>query len=472
MHESRSPWVTQLKREMNHKNIDADLSTDITIIGAGISGVVTAYYLLKDTDQKVILVDAFKVGHGATGHNAGQVVGYFEKDFTEIIKEFGLEKAVNAQKNIFESWDRLEEIIDFANLQVPLSKFTGYAGCQTHEQLLEHLEKKLIRDSHGIQIDGILIDSQYKDLDKIPEKYNELYKTISQAQIQEFLRVKNTDYIACLATRKGTLNSSLFCEELLGFLLQKYNKQLQVFEHSHISKINLYSDKIILDTYSTKDAEAILNSDQTKTKVSPTFQITSHRVILCTNGYKNFRILDFTNDQYQTQTPDFSLTDEMYGVVGYMAGYLEKEVRPGNAISYFPKSDSNVYVYLTSREYELLSKFHNLTCIGGPEEKLTPDTTYDRLKKMKTTHVEEIKKFLNTDYQFTPDKLELDFAWHGLMGYTKNMIRIVGPEPKYKNLMYNLGCNGIGILPSIFGGWKINQFVQSKVTEPSIFDPM
>jgi glycine/D-amino acid oxidase-like deaminating enzyme len=469
MHESHSPWVAQLKRNLIHKKIDSNLLTNITIVGAGISGVVTAYYLLKDTDHQVVLVDAYKVGHGATGHNAGQVVGYFEKDFTEIINEFGLDKAIKAQKDVFASWDRLEEIIDFANLTVPLSKFTGYAGCQTHEQLLEHLEKKWVRDMHGIQIDGILLDSQYQYIDKIPEKYQDLYETVTQEKIQELLRVKTTNYIACLATHKGTLNSSLFCEELLSFLLQKYSDRFTVFEHSHISKINLYKDKIVLDSYSADDKEDILNLDTTEAQNQSTFHITASKIVLCTNGYKNFSILDYTRDSGENS---FGTTKDMYGVVGYMGGYLEKDARAANAISYFPKSDSNVYVYLTSRQYELSTQYHNLTCVGGPEETLQSETTYNRLKLMKSTHLDEITNFLNTEYQFTPSELKLDFAWHGLMGYTKNMIRVVGPEPKYTNLMYNLGCNGIGILPSIFGGWKISQFIQNKVTESSIFDPM
>ncbi|NJS41144.1 hypothetical protein HC766_02035 [Candidatus Gracilibacteria bacterium] len=52
------------------------------------------------------------------------------------------------------------------------------------------------------------------------------------------------------------------------------------------------------------------------------------------------------------------------------------------------------------------------------------------------------------------------------------MIRIVGVEPRNKNLLYNLGCNGVGLLPSVFGGWKISQIIGGKKVEKDIFDPM
>jgi hypothetical protein len=48
---------------------------------------------------------------------------------------------------------------------------------------------------------------------------------------------------------------------------------------------------------------------------------------------------------------------------------------------------------------------------------------------------------------------------------------LIGPDPFNTILMYNLGCNGVGILPSIHGWRKTTQFILGNVSEPSIFDP-
>ena len=45
-----------------------------------------------------------------------------------------------------------------------------------------------------------------------------------------------------------------------------------------------------------------------------------------------------------------------------------------------------------------------------------------------------------------------EFHWHGLMAYNDSLIRVVGPHPRHPRLLYNLGCNGVGFLPSIHGG--------------------
>ena len=42
---------------------------------------------------------------------------------------------------------------------------------------------------------------------------------------------------------------------------------------------------------------------------------------------------------------------------------------------------------------------------------------------------------------------------------------------EYENLFYNLGCNGIGILPSIAGSFRIAKLINNEVLEESIFDP-
>ena len=56
------------------------------------------------------------------------------------------------------------------------------------------------------------------------------------------------------------------------------------------------------------------------------------------------------------------------------------------------------------------------------------------------------------------------------MGYTKNRLRMIGPDPEHERLLYNLGCNGVGILPSIFGGDKVARQIAGEEFPPSIFD--
>src|SRR6185436_17390371 len=98
MTENRSPWIKQLNRTRPVNSLKKDINSDVAVVGGGIAGMATAFFILKNTDQSVVLLEAGKIAHGATGHNAGQVTSYFERPFYELAKEFGLALAAEGQR--------------------------------------------------------------------------------------------------------------------------------------------------------------------------------------------------------------------------------------------------------------------------------------------------------------------------------------------------------------------------------------
>jgi gamma-glutamylputrescine oxidase len=69
--------------------LGGDTACDVCIIGAGFAGISAAYHLAK-AGQRVILLDAERVGWGASGRNGGQLHPGFRQDlqwFTETIGE-------------------------------------------------------------------------------------------------------------------------------------------------------------------------------------------------------------------------------------------------------------------------------------------------------------------------------------------------------------------------------------------------
>lgn len=101
MYTNHSPWIQQLDQSIEHPPLSSNTHADVVVIGAGIAGVSTVYQILTQTELSVSLVEAKKIARGASGHNAGQVVLYFEKPFQSIVQEYGLEKAIDGQKSLF-----------------------------------------------------------------------------------------------------------------------------------------------------------------------------------------------------------------------------------------------------------------------------------------------------------------------------------------------------------------------------------
>lgn len=448
----KSPWIHQLKFTTLHKKIEQNFSTDIAIIGAGIAGVSTAYFTLKNTSKKVTLIEAYKVAHGATGHNGGQLVSYFEHSFADLVEKYGLTLATKAQEEIYYTWDLLDEIIKQEKLQTRLDKVTGYAGCSSVEQINLHLKNLKFQREAGLDIEGVLVANIPEVISQISEEYRELYARVDPEYILEILETDNTKYIGALASLKGCMNSALFCEELVDVMLKKYLGRFEVFEHSPIDALTL----------NKKDGLVHIGE----------YAVTAKKIVLCTNGFENFTIHNAVGDDINTKFHDLVI-----GTVGYMAAYLEPSGRKPAAISYFDTpgtSENDPYFYFTRRAFKYKEKGEgSLVSIGGPEEQFPKKSYYERERlPFPEKAAKELDNFFHSTYKFAP-KWEIDylFYWHGLMGYTPNGLRCIGPDTTNPVLMYNLGCNGVGLLSSIYGGWRISRFLKKKKLEKSIFDP-
>ena len=80
---SVSHWFRQMyavgdQRLVPRAGLTADRAADVCIVGAGYTGLWTAYYLLKaDPSRSVVLLEAQVAGYGASGRNGGAVIAQF-----------------------------------------------------------------------------------------------------------------------------------------------------------------------------------------------------------------------------------------------------------------------------------------------------------------------------------------------------------------------------------------------------------
>jgi glycine/D-amino acid oxidase-like deaminating enzyme len=157
-----------------------------------------------------------------------------------------------------------------------------------------------------------------------------------------------------------------------------------------------------------------------------------------------------------------------------MTAFIEAEARTPAAMSYIRNTaigGETPYIYVTRRTYDTASNVMTLTCMGGPDVRFDqrgydPDVPFPgELLDVFDTQVRPLAS------PRRPAGQPYDFQWHGLMGYNESGIRVVGAHPRWPRLLYNLGCNGVGFLPSIFGAHRLAQLLAGEPLVPSIFDP-
>lgn len=453
---NRSPWIHQLKQDRHVNTLFSDLSTDVAVVGAGIAGISTAFFLLRNTDKNVIVLEKGRFARGATGHNAGQIASYFERPFSEIADEFGLEQAAEAQTSVESAWALLDQMYTEAGIAVPMSRFMGHAGLSTYDQVVRHLKDNQYRKAAGMRTEVFKVASDAPFAATLPSEYADLYEIVSRQEVEDLLQTKNPSYHAVLSFQKGCLNSALFCQEIIEYLEKTYPLRFALYEHAPVQKVVLHDGKALLDVVK--------------------HTIVAERVVLCTNGFESLTILNEGGLEIETKFHHL-----VKGMVGYMSAYLEPMNKPPVAISYFEPSATgsddpyaaDPYFYLTRRNFEGDgSGAFNLISVGGPEFSLDERSEYTTDLDYPDHEKAKIDKFVKSTYDTDPNKkIDYQFTWHGLMGYTPSGVRVVGEEPKNRSLLYNLGCNGVGILPSVYGAERISRIIKGERLPPSIFDP-
>ena len=123
------------KKEKSHKivSLKENVYTDILIIGGGITGLTTAYYL-KDYPS-VCLVDASAIGHGVTLNTTAKITYFQERIYTKIAALLNEEKARDYLQSQREAISYLVDIIEKENIACSLTKTPSFVFANTKKEV-------------------------------------------------------------------------------------------------------------------------------------------------------------------------------------------------------------------------------------------------------------------------------------------------------------------------------------------------
>ena len=104
-----SLWLDQIDDPLEPRPpLDGDVDADVAIVGAGYTGLWTAYYLLDaDPSLKVVVIERDIAGFGASGRNGGWCSALFAASHDKIARRYGRESAVALQRAMFDTVDEV-----------------------------------------------------------------------------------------------------------------------------------------------------------------------------------------------------------------------------------------------------------------------------------------------------------------------------------------------------------------------------
>ncbi|MFT5975856.1 MAG: gamma-glutamylputrescine oxidase [Urechidicola sp.] len=128
--------------------LESDIEADVCVIGAGFSGLSSALHL-AERGYQVVMVEASRVGWGASGRNGGQIVNGFSRDLIEIEGRYGIDAAKAIGQMALTGGDIIRQRIEKYDIKCDLKPGNVFAAF-TPKQLkgLEAMGRNWLKHGH------------------------------------------------------------------------------------------------------------------------------------------------------------------------------------------------------------------------------------------------------------------------------------------------------------------------------------
>lgn len=112
-------WNKTMDANFTFNKLDEDLSTEVLLVGAGMSGTLCAH-VLASQGMSVTVIDKNRIGEGSSAANTGLLQYTSDKMLSEFVETIGEQQAVLFYRMCLEAMDKLTSLND------SLTDETGY----------------------------------------------------------------------------------------------------------------------------------------------------------------------------------------------------------------------------------------------------------------------------------------------------------------------------------------------------------
>lgn len=200
--------------------LESDVTTDVVILGAGITGALVRYHLAKQ-GIKCITIDARTIGFGSTSASTSLLQYEIDVPLYELSEKIGKEKAQRAYQLCDKAIDDLEAISKELNIEEFESKKSLYYA--KYKKDADWLKQEYeARKEAGFEVDYL-----------------------TQKEVQEQYGIKS--YGAIVSHHGAQTNAYVMAHELLRY--KSDQKEFAVYDRSPVENITHKKEGVILTTH-------------------------------------------------------------------------------------------------------------------------------------------------------------------------------------------------------------------------------
>jgi glycine/D-amino acid oxidase-like deaminating enzyme len=272
-------WLINSGLPANYPKLEQSLKTDIVIIGGGISGALTTYYLVN-AGLKCIVVDARTVGLGSTSASTAMLQYELDTPLSALSDQIGWNAAQRAYHLCCDSIDTIAHI----------SKELNFTLFEKQKSLLYAAYKK----------DTTFLEKEWS----VRKKAGFDVTFLSENDIQQEFGFSAPSGI--LSAQGGSMDAYMFAHALLKYSVEK---GLLIFDRTGISKIEYEKKGVKLTTENghSISANKIVNAtgyeiteflDKKIVKLNSSYALASEHIQAPVPAWKDKILLWNTADPY------------------------------------------------------------------------------------------------------------------------------------------------------------------------------
>lgn len=131
----KSYWIESIENEKREfTSLENNIEVDVCVIGGGLTGLTTAYYLSK-TDMKIALLEKERICEHTSGNTTAKITSQHDLFYDYLIQSQGIEKAkqyLNANEKAISD---IEKIIKEENIKCDFEKQNAYVYTTKIEEI-------------------------------------------------------------------------------------------------------------------------------------------------------------------------------------------------------------------------------------------------------------------------------------------------------------------------------------------------
>ena len=137
----KSLWIETTKDEISLEPLRKDEETEVCVIGAGLFGLTTAYYL-TELGKKVIVLEKGEIGEKASGNTTGKISSLHGLFYDHLISDYGEDYARKYLEANEKAIQNIKDIIQKEQIECELTEQSAFVYTTKQDEVQE-IEKEV-----------------------------------------------------------------------------------------------------------------------------------------------------------------------------------------------------------------------------------------------------------------------------------------------------------------------------------------